>query len=86
MGLADKLVVRATRCRAAELFDELEPDDRAAVDEYVAAIHTARLTNRFTSIASVSKLRFALAAEGHQVSTDTLRDHVGGRCCCGKTS
>lgn len=86
MTLADKLVVHRTRCRAQELFDQLEPDDRAAVDEYIAAIHTARLANRFTSVASVSKLRSALMAEGHRVSVDTLRDHLGGRCCCGKTS
>jgi hypothetical protein len=86
MTLADKLVPQRTRCRAQELFDDLEADDRAAVDEYITAIHTARLSNRFTAVASVSKLRSALVAEGHQVSVDTLRDHIAGRCCCGKTS
>ena len=86
MGLADKLVVHATKCRAAELLEELEPDDRAAVDDYINQIHTARLTNRFSSVASVSKLRSALLDEGHQVSTDTLREHIAGTCCCGKTS
>lgn len=86
MALADRLSVTTRLCRAGQIITGLKPDDRQAVDDYIAAIRDARATNPWSSVASANKLREALANEGHNVCADLLRDHLAGRCCCGKTS
>ena len=86
MALADRLSVMSRQCRAGQIITGLEPDDRQAVEDYITAIRDARVTNPWSAVASASKLREALLAEGHRVCADLLRDHLAGRCCCGKTS
>ena len=71
-------------CAAARLFDELEPEYRAAVDKAVERILSWRLNKgaKAGGGPSAGWLARSLREAGYRVTDQAVREHIGGRCSC----
>lgn len=64
---------------------KLDPDDRAEVDEYIAAVREWRETSgqRNNGKLNATRLHGLLGELGVVSRLETVRDHVSGGCSCG---
>lgn len=75
---------KGARCKFGRILDDIEPDDRAAVDKVLAAVVAHRQVHghRSTNGPSVPKLVDLLARHGHKTSRLAVNEHLAGRCVC----
>ena len=87
MTISDQLsAISEHRCAFATLVHKLTDEDRLAVTDFVSRIMEARRLGVAGSPYSASRLRHVLISNGQMVSINVVRDHLNGRCRCGKTS
>lgn len=87
MPLADDLHTTVDdRCSFARLVDRMDSVDREAVVTFVARILEAKRTGVNTQAYSAARLHRVLRNNNHVVALEILRNHVTGKCKCGKSS
>lgn len=73
MGLLDEIVAEQgeARCKFARILEELDPDDRAGLEQALSRPDISRI-----SIVNV------LTRKGLAVDRDTMSRHTRGKCVC----
>ena len=83
MGISDQLDRKLTRrCIVGQLLDDLDTDDRAAIETYIANAQLDKERRPHATRYPIKHLEQVLEAEGHHISYKSLCQHAFGACIC----
>jgi len=83
MGISDQLDRKLTRrCIVGQLLDDLEPDDRAAIETYIGNAQLDKERRPHATRYPIKHLQQVLEVEGHHISYKSLCQHAFGACIC----
>jgi len=83
MGISDQLDRKLTRrCIVGQLLDDLEPDDRAAIETYIGNAQLDKERRPHATRYPIKHLQQVLETEGHHISYKSLCQHAFGACIC----
>jgi hypothetical protein len=91
MGLAERLASEMTPivrgCAIGRLLDTLDTDDSRALASAIDNVRDAKeqgVNPQARTGITATAIARALGAEGHDISSYTVQNHVYGRCRCGR--
>ena len=83
MGISDNLNRNLTRrCIVGQLLDDLDTDDRQAIETYIANARLDKERRPHATRYPIKHLEQVLEAEGHHISYKSLCQHAFGACIC----